>query len=63
MPQRSILGSLLFLIYVNDMFMAVKCDLFLHADETCLLFQSKNVKDIEKGLKNVTDIEKHLYYI
>ena len=45
------------------MFMAVKCDLFLHADETCLLFQSKNVKDIEKGLKNVTDIEKYLYYI
>ena len=26
----------LFLIYVNDMPMAVKCDLFLYADETCL---------------------------
>ena len=45
-PQGSILGPLLFLIYVNDMPMAVKCDLFLYADDTCLVFQSKNVKDI-----------------
>ena len=49
-PQGSILGPLLFLIYVNEMPMAVKCDLFLYADDTCLVFQSKNVKDIEKQL-------------
>ena len=30
--------------------MAVKYDLFLYADDTCLVFQSKNVKDIEKQL-------------
>ena len=29
---------------------AVKCNLFLYADNTCLVFQSKNVKDIEKQL-------------
>ena len=30
--------------------MAVKCGLFLYADNTCLVYQSKNVKDIEKQL-------------
>ena len=48
--RGSILGPLLFLIYVNDMPMAVKCNLFLYADDTWLVFQSKNVKDIEKQL-------------
>ena len=30
--------------------MAVKCDFFLYVDDTCLVFQSTNVKDIEKQL-------------
>ena len=33
-PQGSILGSLLFLVYVNDMVQAVNCDLLLYADDT-----------------------------
>ena len=49
-PQGSILGPLLFLVYVNDMPMAVKCDLFFYAVDTCLVFKSKNVNDIEKEL-------------
>ena len=48
--QGSILGPLLFLINVDDIPMAVKCNLFLHGDDTCLVFQSENVKDIEKQL-------------
>ena len=30
---------------------AVKCDLFLYADDTCLTFQHENVKEIEDQLK------------
>ena len=36
-PQGSILGQLLFLLYVNDMVQAVNCDLLLYANE--LFFQ------------------------
>ena len=47
-PQGSILGPLLFLIYVNDMSRAVKCHLFLCADDSCLVCQHKDINEIEK---------------
>ena len=50
MPKGLILGLLLFLIYVNDMPIAVKCNLVFYAHDTCLVFESRNVKDIEKQL-------------
>ena len=49
-PQGSILGPLLFLIYVNDMSQAAKCDLFLYANDTCLVFQYKDIIKIENQL-------------
>ena len=49
-PQGSILGPLLFLIYVNDMEQAVTCELLLYADDSCLLFQHEDVKEIERVL-------------
>ena len=47
--QGSILGPLLFLIYVNDMSQAVECDFYLYADDSCLLFQHKNVTEIKNS--------------
>ena len=48
--QGSILGPLLFLLYVNNMKQAVDCDLFLYVDDSCLVYQHKNVKEIERNL-------------
>ena len=50
-PEGSILGSHLFLSYVNDMAQPVKYDIFLCADDTCLTFQHENVKETEDQLK------------
>ena len=49
-PQGSILGPLLFLLYVNDMSQAVDCDLFLYADDSCLVYQHKELSKIEEQL-------------
>ena len=42
--------ALLFLLYVNDMAMAVNCELLLYVDDTCLLFMGKDTKEIEDKL-------------
>ena len=49
-PQGSILGPLIFLMYVNDMSQAVKCDLYLYADDSCLVYTGNDVKIIEDNL-------------
>ena len=47
LPQGSILGSLQFLLYVNDMPEAVHSHLLLYADDSGLTFQDKDVYRIE----------------
>ena len=48
--QGSILGPLLSLIYANDMPQAVKSNLLLYSDDSRLVFQGKDVIEIEKQL-------------
>jgi hypothetical protein len=51
-PQGSILGPLLFLIYVNDMQAVVKNKLLLYADDSAILVAGKNRSSIEKELRD-----------
>ena len=48
--QGSILGPLFLLMYANYMPQFVKSNLFLYADDSCLMHQHRDVEEIEKQL-------------
>ncbi len=49
-PQGSVLGPLLFLLYINDMQAVCDCNLFLYADDSALLISDKDVGRIQENL-------------
>ena len=49
-PQGSVLGPLLFLIYINDMNVACSCPLFLYADDAALLVSHEDKSVVEISL-------------
>ena len=51
-PQGSILGPLLFLIYINDIYTAVRCKLLLYADDSALLVSGKDTQLIQESISS-----------
>ena len=50
-PQGSVLGPILLLLCINDMSQAVEYELLLDVDDSCFIFQHKDITEIKMVLK------------
>jgi len=56
-PQGSVLGSLLFVLYVNDIAETIQCDLEVFADDTKIYSIIETIEDIVKLQQDLNKLQ------